>query len=523
VPTTTPPTPSPTTSGVSAEYAELRTLLREAATIGSIGSLLGWDQETYMPPAASAHRGDQAALVARLHHERATSPRLGELIAACEARASLMADPATAANVREMRRDYDLATKLPTELVSELARVGSLAQEAWKEARARSDFQHYVPRLTELIGLVRRKAQCLGTPKGANGAQGELYDALLDEYEPGMTAARIETIFTPLRQRLAPFIAEVAASKAAVDRTVLEIEVPPAKQEAFARTVLHAMRFDMTAGRLDTTTHPFCSGMAPGDTRLTFRYSKDGFLEPLYGVMHEAGHGLYEQGLPKDEHFGEPLGESVSLGIHESQSRMWENFVGRSRAFWEWARPHAREVFGPVMDRFSADTMFRAANIVNPSFIRVEADETTYNLHIMLRFQIERAIIAGQLAVKDIPGEWNSLVEQYLGLKVPDDRRGCLQDVHWSFGAFGYFSTYTLGNLYAGQLWETINQQIPGLDAQLASGDFGPLKEWLNTNIHRHGKRYRAEELCRNITGHPLSADALMRHLEGKIRPIYGI
>jgi carboxypeptidase Taq len=338
-----------------------------------------------------------------------------------------------------------------------------------------------------------------------------------------MTAARVESIFTPLRNRLAPFIAEVAKSSVKVDRTVLELEVPPARQEAFARVVLGAMKFDLKAGRLDLTTHPFCSGMAPGDTRLTFRYSKEGFLEPLYGVMHEAGHGLYEQGLPKSTHFGEPLGESISLGIHESQSRMWENFVGRSRPFWEWAFPHAREVFGPVMDRFDAETMFRAANIVNPSYIRVESDETTYNLHIMLRFQIERAIISGQLAIKDIPGEWNKLFEQYLGLKVPDDKRGCLQDVHWSFGAFGYFPTYTLGNLYAAQLWETINQQIPDLTAQLSRGEFGALKTWLNDNIHRHGKRYRAEELCRKLTGQSLSADALMRYLEGKIRPIYGI
>jgi carboxypeptidase Taq len=202
---------------------------------------------------------------------------------------------------------------------------------------------------------------------------------------------------------------------------------------------------------------------------------------------------------------------------------MWENFVGRSRAFWEWAYPHTREVFGPVMDQFSAESMYRAANVVNPSFIRVEADETTYNLHIMLRFQIERAIISGQLGINDIPGEWNSLFEQYLGLKVSEDRHGCLQDVHWSFGAFGYFPTYTLGNLYAGQLWEAINEQIPDLQSQLALGEFGPLKAWLNENIHRHGKRYRAEELCRMITGAPLSADPLLRHLEGKLRPIYGI
>ncbi len=364
--------PTATSAPVSTQYSDLLALLREAGTLGSIGSLLGWDQETYMPPAASTHRGDQAALIATLVHQKVTSARMGELLAASEADASLRADPDVAANLREIRRDYDHATKLPTDLVAELARVGSLAQEAWKAARAKSDFPQFTPRLSELIGLIRRKAQCLGIPKGTNGTPGELYDALLDEFEPGMTAARVEAIFTPLRNRLAPFIAEVAKSKYVPDRTVLELEVPAARQEAFARVVLGAMKFDMKAGRLDITTHPFCSGIAPGDTRLTFRYSKEGFLEPLYGVMHEAGHGLYEQGLPKDTHFGEPLAESISLGIHESQSRMWENFVGRSPAFWQWAFPHAREVFGPVMDQFDADSMYRAANMVNPSFIRVE-------------------------------------------------------------------------------------------------------------------------------------------------------
>jgi carboxypeptidase Taq len=499
-------------------YAQLRTELRDVATLGSIGSVLGWDQETYMPAGGAALRGDQAGLMARLVHERATSARVGDLLAACEADGAVMGDGASAANVREARRDYDRATKLPTELVAELARVGSLAQEAWKDARARSDFASFEPRLSELVGLVREKARCLG---GAGAT--ELYDALLDEFEPGMTGARLETIFSPLRARLAPLIAQVAGKGEVVDRTVLEIEVPPAKQEAFARVVLEAMTFDTSAGRLDTTTHPFCSGIGPGDTRLTFRYSKEGFLEPLYGVMHEAGHGLYEQGLPKGEHFGEPLGESISLGIHESQSRMWENFVGRSRSFWAWAYPRAREVFGPVMDEFGVESMYRAANIVKPSFIRVEADETTYNLHIMVRFEIERGIVSGALAVKDIPGEWNRLYRDYLGLRVPDDRHGCLQDVHWSFGAFGYFPTYTLGNLYAAQLWETINAQIPSLPAQMERGELGALREWLRANIHAHGKRYRAEDLCRRITGQSLSPDALMRHLEGKIRPIYGI
>jgi len=514
-------------------YQQLLATLRETATLGSISGLLNWDQETYMPRAAGAHRANQVAMVSAMVHERSTSPRMGELIAACEADKELLSDPECAANIRELRRDYDKSTKLPTELVSELSRVGSLSQDAWKDARAKSDFASFAPMLSQMIELTRRKAECYASgaapSTAANGrangaaARGELYDWLLDEYEPEVKASEIEAIFTPLRGRLSGLIADIAGSGHTPDHTLLEVEVSAANQEAFARRVLNAMGFDMNAGRLDTTAHPFCSGFAPGDTRLTFRYSKEGFLEPLYGVMHEAGHGLYEQGLPKAEHFGEPLGEAISLGFHESQSRMWENFVGRSLPFWTWARPQAREVFGPIIDEFDAAGLYRAANVVNPSFIRVEADEATYNLHVMLRFEMERAIFSGSLAVKDIPAAWNETFKKLLGLDVPDDRRGCLQDVHWSFGLFGYFPTYTLGNLYAAQLWETINQQIPTLMQQFERGEFGELKAWLNTNIHAHGRRYRSAELCKMLTGKPLSADPLMRHLEGRLRPIYGV
>lgn len=511
---------SSATLPTSHPYVDLCTYAKETATLGSISALLSWEQETYMPHAAAPHRADEMAMMSGMVHERSTSPRVGDLISACEADKELLAESAAAANIREMRRDFDRATKLPTDLVSELARVGSLSQEAWKDARAKSDFPAFVPMLTRMISLTRRKAECYA---GSSTPTGELYDYLLDEFEPDIKAAQIEDIFTPLRARLAPLIADIARSTYKADRTLLELEIPPAKQEAFARIVLAAMGFDLNAGRLDTTTHPFCSGVGPGDTRLTFRHSKEGFLEPLYGVMHEAGHGLYEQGLPKATHFGQPLAEAISLGFHESQSRMWENFVGRSHSFWHWAISHAREVFGPILNRFDVDALYKSANVVNPSFIRVEADEATYNLHVMLRFEMERAIFSGSIGIGEIPHEWNKTFEQLLGLKVPDDRRGCLQDVHWSFGLFGYFPTYTLGNLYAAQLWETINEQIPDLNAQMSRGEFGQLKAWLNTNIHAHGRRYRSAELNRMLTGKPLSADPLMRHLEGRLRPIYGI
>ncbi len=519
-----------------AALKELCDLARSAATLGSIGSLLNWDQETYMPPAGAGHRAEQQAMLAGLVHERRTNPRIGELISKCEADQGLSGDPAapTAAMVREFRREYDLATKLPKELVSDIAKTGSEAQHVWKEARQKSDFAMFAPWLEKMMNLSRQKADCYGVPKGADGKPGERYDALLNEYEPGMSARELDEIFTPLRKRLAAFIAKVAASKTKPSTAPLNVKIEQSKQHAFGQFIIEAMGFDLQAGRLDVTTHPFCSGMAPGDTRLTTRYRDEKFTDALYGTMHEAGHGLYEQGLPKLRTlggsngsalplFGTPLSESISLGIHESQSRMWENLVGRSRAFWEWALPHAKRIMGEALAPYSAEDLFRAVNTVTPSFIRVEADEATYNMHVMIRFEIERALLAGTMRPRDVPGVWNAKYKEYLGVDIPDDRRGCLQDVHWSFGLIGYFPTYTLGNLYAAQLWETIHGQLGDLDRQIARGEFKNLKAWLNSNIHGHGRRYRAADLCKMVTGNPLSADPFMKYLEGKIGAVYGV
>ncbi|CAG0993168.1 carboxypeptidase Taq [Phycisphaerales bacterium] len=508
----------------TAAYNELSQNLRQAALLDSVSQLAQWDQETYMPEKAAASRAEAVSMLATIIHERRTSPRIGELLAACENNGA-MSDPSVSASVREVRRDYDHHTKLPKELVAELARVGSEAQDVWKKARAKSDFAMFRPWLEKMVGLQRRKAECLGFKEG-----GEPYDALLDLYEPDATAREVEAIFTPLRARLAELIARVRKSKVRVSTKCLEAKLEASDQHAFGLAVIEAMGFDLAAGRLDTTTHPFCSGFAPGDTRLTTRYREEHFTDALYGTMHEAGHGLYEQGLPKagkdgkpSDRYGTPLAESVSLGIHESQSRMWENFVGRSKAFWKWALPKSRKYFGKALQKWDADDFFAAVNTVSPSFIRVEADETTYNLHVMVRFELERAIIRGDLAVKDIPGEWNKRYKEYLGVDVPDDRRGCLQDVHWAFGLFGYFPTYTLGNLYAAQFWEKINEAIPDLNKQIAKGKFGALKEWLNTNIHSHGRRYTAGDLCARVTGKPLSADPLLRHLTGKAEKVYRV
>jgi carboxypeptidase Taq len=502
----------------TAAYSELMRLKREAATLGSVASLVSWDQETYMPEAAADFRAQQQAMLAGMVHERSSSPRIGELLDACAKDAGLLADETVRAEVREIRRDYDKATRLPAELVRELAETGSRAQEAWKRAREGSDFAAFSPWLTKMVGLTRRKAECL-----REAGMGELYDALLEEYEPGARAGQIERVFTPLRKELSGFISEVSSRGRPPETRALGARVAEGAQHELGLRVLAAMGFDLKAGRLDTTAHPFCSGFAPGDTRLTTRYRESRFTDALYGTMHEGGHGLYEQGLPKAERFGSPLADAVSLGIHESQSRMWENFVGRSREFWGWCKPVADGIFGGALAGVSAEGMFCAVNTASPSLIRVEADEATYNLHVMLRFEIERGLISGDLPVRDVPGVWNENFERLVGVRVPDDARGCLQDVHWSFGLFGYFPTYTLGNLYAAQFWEAIGRAVPDRDEGVARGDFAPILAWNREHIHRHGRRYSAAELCVRATGQELSSAPLMRHLASRVKPAYAM
>lgn len=511
----------------SASYTELAGLARSAAVLGSATNTLAWDQETMMPPAAAPLRAEQLSVLSGMVHEQWTSGRIGDLLGECAEDASLRDDADASANLREWKRDYERARKVPTALVAEFARTTSEAMEAWKHARGASDFKAFAPWLEKVVGLCRRKAECWGPPASpaGDGEKPTLYDALLDEFEPGMTAAQIERLFSPLRERLIPLIAAVAqaSAKKPVDESIHGIRVPVEQQKAFNTMVAARLGFDLNGGRLDESAHPFSDGAGPGDTRMTTRYRADHFMDALSSTLHETGHSLYEQGLDKKGRFGQPLAQAASLGIHESQSRMWENFVGRSRAFWEWALPEAKRAFAPALDRFSVDQAHRAANSVKPNFIRVDSDEATYNLHIMLRFDLERALFAGDLAVSDLPGAWNERIRKDLGLEVKDDRLGCLQDVHWSMGAIGYFPTYTLGNLYAGQMWGRITRDLPDLEIDVARGQFAPLLGWLRTHVHAPGRRWSAPELCRNITGSDLSHEPLMGVLEAKLRPLYGI
>lgn len=499
-------------------YEHLTAELREIGVLHSVANTLSWDQETMMPPKGSALRADQLQMLSGMIHERRTSKRFGELLAACENDAALTADDRVKANLREVRRDYDKATKLPKELVEELAKTASLGMEAWKEARKASDFPKFLPWLEKTVELNRRKAECYGVPPG-----GELYDALMDEYEPDMTSAETERIFKPLRAFTVDLVQKVAGAPKKPDVSPARAEFPVEKQKEFASRVIAQMGYDFNAGRMDDSAHPFCEGLGPGDCRITNRYRADGWCDSLSSATHEAGHAMYEQGLPKEAFFGQPLGQAVSLGIHESQSRMWENLVARSLPFWKWGAGVAKEVFGPGAGGFTPEALHRADNVVEPSFIRVESDEVTYNLHIMLRFDLERAMIKGDLKCRDLPGIWNERMKKDLGLTVKEDRVGCLQDVHWSMGAIGYFATYSFGNLYAAQFWEAMAKDIPDREARIERGDFAPILSWLREKVHKHGRQFTAPDLCKRITGAALSTDPLRRHLEGKVQLVYGV
>lgn len=503
-----------------APYRDLLAHLREGAVLESVRSLLSWDQEVIMPPAGGDLRSDQLAALSSLAHEKLTDPKLADLLATCEGADALKGDEEAQANLREIRREYDRAVQVPSKLVAEMARTFSKSMDAWKDARAKSDFSLFAPWLEKVIDLSRQKARCHA---GASASGSALYDALMDDFEPGMTAEKVSALFTPLRARLVPLIDAIRDSNAKPNDAPLKVKAPIALQKELNSYVAASVGFDLSGGRLDISTHPFSEPIGPGDIRMTTRYRDEGVPEALLTTLHESGHSLYEQNLPKRTRFGQPLGMHISLGIHESQSRMWENMVGRSREFWAWCLPEMNARLGGAYAPFKPDDLFRAVNTVKPHYIRVESDECTYNLHIMLRFDIERALIAGDLAVRDVPGAWNERMKKDLGLDIKEDRLGCLQDVHWSMGAVGYFPTYTLGNLFAAQFWETINRDLPDLHAQIGKGEFAPLLNWTAEHIHKHGRRYTALDLCKRITGKPLGHEALCDYLERKLKPIYGI
>jgi len=455
-------------------------------------------------------------LLARLTHEMFTDPNINELPTKLE-QSDLVKDKESpeAANIRELRYLYDKQTKLPKELVEEITKTTSLAQEEWAAARRESDFKRFLPWLEKILNLCRQKAD-------AYGYEGEPYNALLDDYEPGATVDDIVKVFENLRGELVDLLNKIKNAPKKPDVSIVEREYDVERQRIFGEAVAAAIGFDFSSGRLDITTHPFCTGIGPGDTRILTRYNPKRLNDALFGTMHEAGHGMYEMGLDKKKHFGMPMGGSVSLGIHESQSRMWENQVGRSKAFWKYFFPQAQRLFRKSLEGVTLDDFYAAINDVRPSYIRVEADEATYNLHILLRFEMERALLTGDLKPANAAGEWNSRFKKYFGIEVDKDANGCLQDVHWSAGLFGYFPTYTLGNLYSAQFFTKAKQDIPDLETQFENGNFHDLLEWLRTNIHQQGMRYRANKLCEKVTGKPLDYRPLIDYMNAKYGEIYG-
>lgn len=497
-------------------YTELVRRSKELGVLNSCAAVLAWDQQTYMPRNGNALRGEQMAFLATLAHQKFTDPKIGELLAAVEG-SDAVADPESdaGANARELRRSYNRATKLPPELVEELARVTTEAQMVWEQAKKKNDYASFRPLLARVVELKRREADAVGFT-------GHRYNALIEEYEPGTTVAELKELFAGLTKELAPLVRAIGACAKKPDVGVLAREFPVDRQKVFAEAAAAAIGFDFEGGRLDTTAHPFCSGFGPGDCRITTRYNPRFFNEAFFGVLHETGHAMYEQNLPR-EHFGTPVGVACSFGIHESQSRLWENQVGRSRPFWEHFFPRLRQTFPGALHDVSLDAFHFAINDVRPSLIRVEADEATYNLHIALRFELELSLLSGDLNVADLPGAWNERFKALFGLDVPDDARGCLQDIHWSFGGIGYFPTYTLGNLYAAQLMRAAKQNLSGLDDDFRRGEFGRLKAWLGEHVHAYGQRVRAGELCRRATGVALSPEPFVSYLKEKYGALYGV
>jgi carboxypeptidase Taq len=498
---------------VSAAPPELAALHERAAILSDlsrIGSLLFWDQNTMMPPDGAPARGDQAATLEAVSHERLTDPELGRLLDALEPWAAGQ-DPESddAALLRELRRDHEKAVRVPTSLAAEISRAAALGQAAWQEARATADFSRFRDAFERQIELRHRYVECF---TGFDHP----YDVLLDDFEPAMTTAMLRPLLAELCEGLVPLVRDVAidAPKPAGEPFGGPHDVE--HQRRAVMDILEGVGFDPDGWRLDVAPHPFAQRIAPGDVRLTTRYDLHDFSGAYFGSLHEFGHGLYEAGIP-DRLARSPLGMPVSLGVHESQSRLWENVVGRSRPFCAWALPRLRELLPALPPGTTAEHVYRGVNTVHRSLIRVEADETTYNLHIVLRFELELALMEGTLPVDDLPHAWNDGMHRLLGVDVPDDAAGVLQDVHWGAGLIGYFPTYTLGNLQAAQLWEALRAAIPEIDAQLERGDFVPLRTWLREQVHVHGRKLPPPELLARVTGQQLAVEPFLRYLRGKL------
>ncbi len=485
-------------------YQNLIQRSKEIALYSSTSALLGWDQETCIPKKGLNYRAEQCAFLGGKAHSLFTDPQVGDWISCCENEGSF-ADPVELANLREWRWSYDRAVKLSPEFIEDAERVRSHAMSAWAESRKTNDFNIFAPHLEKIIKINQMKAESYGYSEHP-------YDALIEGYERGSKTKNIKQLFDRLKPELRE-IGQAAARKSENNSSqILKANYPINAQKEFNYEIAESFGFDFEGGRIDEAVHPFCSGIAPGDTRLTTRYDIEDFSSSLYGVLHEVGHGLYEQGLPVEK-FATPSGNSISLGIHESQSRLWENHVGRAPSFWNFWYPKATKYF-PSLENISREEIIYSTLRSEPSFIRVEADEATYDLHIILRFEIEKELISGDLKVADLPECWNAKFKEFFGLCVENDADGCLQDIHWSMGALGYFPTYTIGNLGAAQLYSKAIEDEPEILTELNEGKYTKLLDWLRINIHSKGSLLLPDDLIKEATGENLSESHHLEHLK---------
>ena len=503
-------------ANTSGKLGELKDILAEVTDLGRAALVLEWDQETQMPPGGLQSRAEQLATLYRLAHVRFTSDEVGRLLTNLEDElGGRPYDSDDASLLRVARRDYDQARKLPPDLVAEVARAGSTARPVWERARREENFSLFAPALEKNVELNRRIADALGY-------EDRPYDALLERTEPGMTTAQLEQIFAELKKAIVPLVADIARHADAVDDRVLFRGFDPDLQISYSNEVVKRIGYDFERGRQDISTHPFETSFGPGDTRITTRVSRDFFNESFFGLIHEAGHALYNQGISRDID-RTPLWDGASPGVHESQSRLWENLIARDLPFWRYFYPSLQAVFPEPLRDVDEEAFYRAVNRSYPSFIRVEADEVTYNMHILLRFELENELLDGTLRVKDLPDAWNARFKTYLGLNVANDREGALQDIHWSYVSFGIVPGYTIGNLGGAQLMEKIRSDIADLDAQIEKGHFATLLGWLRKNVHRHGRKFTPNELMVRATGKPLTAAPWITYVQRKFGALYGL
>ena len=486
------------------------------ADLRNVGQLLDWDQQTMMPPRGALSRAEAVATIQRISHDMFVSDDTGRLLEAAAAHLNgATPESDEAALVRVVRRRWEKARMVPGQLAADLARAASVGQQVWIEARERSDFTAVMPYLERNVELVRRYIDCFDDVECA-------YDPLLDDYEPGARTADVARLFAELKAELRALISAVAEHGNRVDTAFLNGPFPIDRQRELVAWLLGLMGFDPAGWRLDDAVHPFAAGFGNQDVRITTRWDEHYLSTSLYGAMHECGHGLYEEGVAQSLQRS-PLGHPESLGLHESQSRLWENMVGRGRPFCGVLAPRIAELFGGPVVTLDGETLYRAVNKVTPTLIRVEADEVTYGLHIVLRFELEQELVAGRLAVRDLPEAWNARYKEYLGIEVPGDAEGVLQDVHWAGGLIGYFPTYALGNLIAAQLFERAHVDLPDLDVQLAAGELHDLRQWLREHVHRHGAKFSTGELLNRVVGGPIAVRPFIDYLKGKLTQVYDL